>query len=578
MDNNISISLDYLDSIVKSNEGALEEVDKILEKNPKIKEQYKNDVKALESAKMTIDDILSVLFENMTASIQDDKGASYLPTHLTYGTPAQYLRMAGRTEIPEMIKNLRRLQLIEFGQPASYKRMGRDIGFHLTWKNPLYNPTDEEKKSLVFWEQKFAERFFFPPGEYKPNLGKFLGTCYNDFFDLDDITIQILRDSLGQPIGLLLQDPTLWYPTIPRIKQYPRVDAEYFDLPEEGDDFEIMSELKGTKIEHPHYDYLLMRAGKRYAAATSDILIKSHFFLRSEYRTYRRGNSIMEKAINVTSIILNAITFNASNFSNNRMPAGLLALSGGGTNQLLIEKTKKLIWAQMSGVANQHKIPIVGLPEKSEAKWVAFHESPKELEFYTGLTLFTSIIFALSGTDPNESGLANFNDAMKGNRLNEESKDGIWKKSRDNGLITFIAHIESTLNTPMNDGKNVFEQACNMPVKVEFRGLAGEDLKNKLSSNEQRLQQDTSINDLRTENGLERVELKVGDYNIYDIKAISNPVIAKIILQLAQPKQNFNPKSKPEKDFSPNNLTDIDRQLIEQFGQPVKSNKSINIK
>jgi hypothetical protein len=585
-ENNVSVSYSFVGNLIKSNEESLKEVDRVIESDPKTKQQFERDMKAMSEAKTQANELLAMLFENMQTQVKDDRGTKYMPIQSQQGVPYMYLRMAGRTEVPEMIKSLRRLQLTEFASPASYKRMGKEVGFSLKWKNPDFKPTDEQKKQLTVWEARFAERFFYPAGDRTPSLSKFLGACYEDFFDLDDITIQVLRDGTAQPIGMLLQDPSLWVPTIPTVKQYPRFDSDLFEMPESKEDFMTITEMAGAKIEEPYYAYLLMRGGKRYAAATEDVMLKSHFFARSEFRAFRRGYSIMEKAINVTSIILNAMTFNAANFSNNRVPAGVLALSGGYTNQLQIEKLKKLLWAQMSGVASQHKIPIIGLPEKADAKWVGIHSTPKELEFYTGTTLFMSIVYALSGTDPNESGLANFHDAMKGNKLNDDSKDGVWKKSKDNGLITFVSHIENTLNTLMSDGRNVFEQATKLPIKAVFEGLADEDLANKNTVNKGRLETATSINEIRAENGEEPQEYMVGDQNIYDIVGVSNQGILQLIRGDIQQKQQAEAAQQQQELMAqqqeagaagaggqnageaPEEPSAADKELIDKYGQP----------
>ena len=471
-----------------------------------------------------------------------------------------------------MIKNLRRLQLTDFSIPASTNKYGSETGFSLVWKDPDFKPKPDDKAELAQYERMLQAGFFYAGGNTTPNLHIFLGMMYEDFFDLDDMTIGIERDGLNRPIGLHIEDPSLWFPTIPKAKQPTRWDQWRVD------DYWAAARVE---IEIPEYAYLMMKGSEKLEARTRDVLYKSHFFQRSDFMKYRRGYSIMEQATRVTTIIMNAISFNASNFSNNRMPAGLLALSGGFTNTLQIEKIKKLMWAAMSGVANQHKFPIVGLPEKSEAKWVSIHNTNKEMEFYTGITLFTSIVCALSGTSPNELGLPSFEDAMKGKSLNEESKDGVWRQSQDNGLKTFLNHVEATLNRPMSDGRNVFEQATGLPVQAQFKGLAAEDKEKKVEINTKRLMLDTSVNEIRVENGEEEVEFLVttpnGEtVNIYDFAGIGNGNIAAFLRadqqaqqQMAQQEQMMKQQQEQAAGQAGNDgRTEEDQALIDQYGEP----------
>jgi hypothetical protein len=395
-----------------------------------------------------------------------------------------------------------------------------------------------------------------------------MGSCYEDFFDFDDITLRVRRDKINYPIALIQQDPSLWFPIIPKVTQFARHDKDLLvDVNEKG----------GTQVEIPEYKYMLMQNQVRQEAVTADIIIKSHFFTVSDYSMWKRGYSIMEQSLGVTAIIINAITYNASNFTNDRTPSGILALSGGFANQIVVEKLKKILWAQMSGAANQHKIPIVGLPDKGGAEWVDFHRSAKDMEFYTGLSLFTSIVCALSGTNPNELGLASFHDAMKGQHLNEANPEGIWSKSEDNGRNTFINHFENTINTPNSDGISIFEEITGLPIIAEIKGIAEEDMTKKLEVNKKRLEVNASVNMINQEEGLESQEYLIGDTNIYDIAGICAPQINTLIrmdLQQKAAKEAAEQQAKLQggEKQPPNEedeMSDGDRQLIKKYGEPV---------
>jgi hypothetical protein len=564
----VSIAYNYIDKLVKTNEPVIEAIDG----DPELKKQFVEDAKKMEQVEHLNDKITALMFDNYLFSARDDGDYKYLDIVNSRAIPYGFLRRAGATETPRLIKNLRRLQLTGYSQPAVRKKYGKEVGFALEWKDPNFKATDEENKQRQMWEIRLAEKFFFPAGEKIPSLLKFLGEAYENFFDFDDITTFTMRDMTHYPIGMRLEDPMLWKPIIPRVSKYPRHDQDLISGYTEEE-----KEEEQLEIENPEFDYLMWKDGRRVAAVTSDFVKKHHLFTRSDYQLWRRGYSIMEQAVNATAIVMNAITYNATNFTTDRTPMGVLALTGGFTNQLLIEKLKKVLWASMSGAANKRRLPIVGLPEHGDAKWVSMHANNKDMEFYTGLTFFISIICGLSGTNPNELGIASFQDAMKGNRLNEANNDGVWKQSQDNGLKTFVNHMEAVSNSPAKDGRNIFEEVTKLPVRGVFKGLADEDLKAKNEINSKRLTIDTSVNEIRKEQGLKPAEYKIGEINIYDLVAVENSQIASFISQniqsqrqeeqqkqmMAQQQQATGEEGNPEDNF-----TDEDRKLIQQYGRP----------
>jgi hypothetical protein len=562
MDYTSTLTSDFVDQLVKANEVVVDEV----EKDPDLKKRYERDMKELELSRRATDELFGVLWESLDLNAKEDEKFRWIDIVNSRPVPYRYLRKAGETEVARIIKNMRRLQLTEFADTATRKKFGNEVGFSLVWRNPLHEPTKEEKEEVGNWESTLQEKFFFPAGSRVPSLARVLGTMYEDFFDVDDITIEIRRDRTHYPIGLHLADPALWYPTIPKVKKYIRHDQDLLDY---------AGLRSAIEFERPEYQYMLMKGTQRLRATTEDYLIKSHFFTRSEFYKWRRGYSIMEQAIRVTTIILNAITFNAANFSNNRTPQGILALTGGYTNQLQVEKLKKILWANLQGAAQGKRLPVIGLPEKGDAKWISVHSTAKEMEFYTGMALFMSVIFALSGTNPNEAGLASFQDAVRGKGLNEERQDGIWRKSMDNGLKTFLSHAENTLNTLMSDGTTIWEQVTGKPVRVEFKGLAAEDMKSKMEVNTKRLALDTSVNDLRKEEGLEAAELYVGGgesrVNVYDVVGLGNAAVSQFLRQEVEAKRQremAEQQTEGGSEKGDEELSERDLELIDRYGEP----------
>lgn len=573
-------SQEYLEKIIKANEQALAKVDELLKSDTKLAKDYEaysnqKAAKSAEQIRQEQNDLVSMIFDSIYApgTLTDDKGFKWIDNAVGRRVPYHYLRKAGRTEVPRMIKNLRRYQLTEYGELAARKQYGKEVGFCFEWIDPQFKPTKDQEKRRIFFEKEIHSNFFYPANTSIPSFIQFLGQCYEDYFDYDDITFKIIRDGMNNPIALQIEDPNLYKPTIPKVKSYLRYDQALLHN---------VSEKLPFESEPLVYDYILRFDGQTKQAFTRDYLFKSHFFIQTDSAMYKTGYSIMEQAINTLSIILNATAFNAANFSNNRTPTGLLAISGGVTNQLQIEKLKKLLWAQMTGAANQHKIPIIGLPENGSAEWVAVHGTAKEMEFYVGLTLFYSIIYALSGTDPNESGLANFHDTQKTGGITEENKDGVYRKSKDTGLITFTAYVKGMLNIPMTDGRNIWEQATGLPLRIGIKGIAEENMDAKMKVNAQRVKIDSTFNEIRKENGQEEAEYLIetpnGKVNIYDVVAFADPSINKFF---ATDHQNIQQQEQQEEmarqqqeameaqaSAGEEQYSEEDQRLVDQFGAP----------
>jgi hypothetical protein len=317
-------------------------------------------------------------------------------------------------------------------------------------------------------------------------------------------------------------------------------------------------------------DYLLIYKGQRIAALSRDRLQKHHFYTRSDFRKTSRGFSIVEQGLNIASYILNSLKYNASNFTNNRLPNGFVAFTGGSVGNLQLEKLKKLLYAHVNGTTNQKSFPMIGLKgEKGDAKWVGIGGNSKDMEFHIWITLVFSIWCQLSGTDPRELSLGAHADAIKGSTLNAENTDGVTKESRDSGARSFLIHLAESLNTPDRYGQNVFERLTGLKVQCEFYGVEVEDRKEIAELTEKSLKTTKSINDLLAEEDKEAETLMIGEHNIYDIKAIGNPQIYQALVaasqQQMQQEQGMLPESGGEQTPNEDELTEADRALMEKY-------------
>lgn len=502
--------------------------------------------------------------------------------------PYDALRRAGESEPARLIKNKRRLDFMVWGNPPSQSSIER--GAKLAFTNPDYVPSKQEKALLREWEQRIFSKLFFPANDPLPNFGKFIGNAYEDFFDLDDITIEIRKDGFGQPVAIHLQDPIIYKPVVKesRFNTFLSQDAELTALLE---DYE---RLYGEKINvnkpNTQPDYLLIYKDQKVAGATREVVRKFHFFTRSMFQKAQRGYSITEQAVRMITYITNALKMNASNFINNRLPQGFFAFTNAGVNQTQLDKLKKILSAYGSGSDNQNKFPMISLTgERADAKWIGTRGHSRDMEYHQFMTLLFSIFCMLSGTDPRELSLGSYGDAVGRSSLFEEPTDGVRKESKDTGLKTFLYYLGDSLNSPNQYGQNIFQQITKLDCRLRFVGFEVEDKQKKIEIQTKELASTKSINDLLAEQDVESQELKLGDANIYDVKGLGSPQVFQTLLfnaqqkaqqnsQMMQPSMQGSPEGAPagaenqiieepdnKSQQGENGLTDKDRELLDKY-------------
>jgi hypothetical protein len=447
--------------------------------------------------------------------------------------PYRILRRAGATEAGRLIKNKRRLDLAQYARIPRKDEVQRGVVFEFT--NPEYQPSKEERAKLREWERQLTTNFFFAANDTYPNLARFIGNAYEDWFDLDDFTFRITRDGLDRPIAIQLDDPIIWKPVIKK-RRAPIIYNKGIDpLQAYIEDYETMLTGKLKMAEDDEPDYLLVYNERRYAAATREVIRKHHFFTRSDFRLAQRGYSVVEQGINIVTYILNALKMNASNFTENRMPQGFAAFTGGGIGGMQLEKLKKVLYAHMTGAGNANRFPMVSLKgEKGDAKWVNIRNNSREMEYHLWMTLLFSIWCQLSGTDPREISLGAHSDAVKSSSLTSENTDGIIKESKDIGAKTFLTHFEDALNTPGKAGQNIFQEYTGLDIRIKFTGFQILDKKLKYDIREKSLKTDTSINEILAEEDKEKYSLIVGGIDIFEVPALESQTVRQGLQALIQ--------------------------------------------
>lgn len=464
---------------------------------------------------------------------------SYLSPNAQFPFPYYFLRGAGRSEPSRLIKNNRRYQLREFGKPSFHKE---EKGLSFVHRDPFHKYTPYEKEFLKVFTMRVCEHFFTKTGTYtskgSTSLSNWLGMAYEDFFDYDDITFEIRRDGTGKALGFNLIDPALVAPILPR-RGRAKNQYQRWDMINDTDEYEKISQL-GRKVfsngknvpdkYDPVYAFMIIKNNKRYGKFTTYKLVKSHFFETTDYRYPYRGFGIVEQSMRMITNILNSLTYNASNFSKNTVPTGILAFLGGLANQMMLDKNKRMLHTYLAKPGDKHTIPVMSTPAGGDIKYIPMNSNNKDMQWDNFMTINFTIQCHLSGTAPEEVGLSSYENLLRGSQPFDKSPDGVQTISRSKGLNTFLYNIEDVF-----DGTDVWRQmADGMDIVPRFNGLIVTDKTVKINVDAARLKTTHSMNDLIVEEGGVEQHLEYAGENVYAVVAPESSLVIKALDAKAQ--------------------------------------------
>ena len=566
----ITLDRDAQESNFSVEEMAPEEILARLEKDERFQEKYSRLNLTQEITAQIADEVLA--WANEVASIQYEprSGGLQVINWETEPIPYPVLRRAGTTIVALEIKKLRQDQLRDWAKVPREGEIKR--GLVLEFCNPDYQPKEKEKAELKQWSHKIVENCFFAANDDTPNLSSFLGGLYNDNFDFDDVTIETRRNTLGEPLSLHLQDPLLVKPVIKHSTIHQSIRQRENIIAESLRDYDTFLFGQGINRKEIEPDYLMEYQNQELAYFTSDFLRKHHSNIRSDFKKAKRGFSIAEAGLQLVTWLNNTLTSNASNFNRNRTPPGILAFTGGGIGNFQLEKLKKTLWAHINGTDQSRRFPMMGLPEKGDAKFIDLWRSSREMEYHLWFTLLASLYCRLSGTDPKELSLGSHSDAVRSNTLSDSKQDGIIKENSDRGIKTILSIAEDVLNKPYSDGRNFFQQLTGLDIRCRFVGLQMEDRKVKAEILKEELNHSTSINDILKAEDKPKQTLNIADgINVYDIVAPNNPIIQNAIqvkiqeAQQQQQEQQLQEEGQEPGEEGEDGLTDRDKELMEKY-------------
>lgn len=324
-------------------------------------------------------------------------------------------QMVEATPILNAVVMTRIRQVTRFCQPSEDGGLGFEIR-HQDRKHKL-KPTEQESVNLL-------ARFFKNCGwEFNPRARK-----------------RLKRDSMTQFMAKSVRD-TLCMDAAPIETEMKRDRSLGIDGMYAVDGTTVRLCMEDGYHDDDEIFALQVIQGRITAAYTHDQLIYEVRNPRSDVRVGGYGMGETELLIRTVTGFLNAMTYNINGFDNNKIPKGLLHISGDYSAQDLA--AFKRAWnAQVKGIENAWALPVmVSKDGESKASFENFGIEFDEMAFARWMTFLTSIVCAIYGMSPEEINSESFSagkSSLSGSDTEQKLAD-----SKDKGLRPLLSFYEA---------------------------------------------------------------------------------------------------------------------------------------
>lgn len=374
---------------------------------------------------------------------------------------------------------------------------GQGPGFHVTTKDPGAKIGEDQKQSV-----RLLQQFFENSGwEAKPRARRRLRRD-----DFQSMMAKLTRDTL-------VMDSCAIETEFKRDRKLG-IDGIYAV---DGSTIRLCTE-EGYEGDDEIYALQVVQ-GRIRAAYTFDDLIYVPRNPRADVMVGGYGLSETELLVRTVTGFLNAFTYNQNFFDKNSIPKGLLHLHGN-FNEQDISAFKRMWNAMVRGVNNAWTLPVmVSKDQESKASFENFAGEVNEIMFAKWMTFLTSIICAIYSISPDEINFESFTAGTSS--LSGSDTESKLVNSKDKGLRPLLAYFENMFTDYIVSEFD--DRYC-----FRFTGLDDEDPqivweRKKLTS---------TANELRSEDGRERISEKWGD-------APLNPALMSAWQMDQQPPEDF---------------------------------------
>ncbi len=312
--------------------------------------------------------------------------------------------------------------------------------------------------------------------EQDPNREKltaYIQKSIRDVMTIDAIATEIQRTRGGDVFAFWAVDPA----TITRVREEGYEGSDSIRFIQEVD----LIETARYSADDLFYDYMTPR---------TDI----------DFSGY--GYSYVEQAVDLVISFLHSFHYNAASMTEDNLPRGMLLLNGDADMETVEQMTEYLTDIMSAGPAAKWRIPIIpsGSPDGTETgrrglEWVRFDQSNRDAEYSQWMDRLTVAVCALFGVDPVEIGIAPKTSGLFHNGDSERIEE-----SKARGLSTILGFHEAHLQRIIDATDDRFD--------LEFLGYEKTDRKAEMDVLESELRTYRTIDEIRTEKGLQPFNTK----------------------------------------------------------------------
>ncbi len=348
-----------------------------------------------------------------------------------------------------------------------------------------------EKKTEI---ESFLRNTGFEKSADRDNFDRFCTKIIRDTLEIDQVATEIGYTRAGKPYAFWAVDGA----TIEKV------------LPDQENPYDIKYVQIVNSIPTAYYP--------------EGTLIFDYQNPRTDVNFSFYGYSYVEQAIDLITSNINAFTYNAGFFTENKLPRGMLLLDGNASQET-VEQMEDYLTDIMSGTtANQWRIPIIPSgngkgSESNSIKWVSLNGTNREMEFQNWLDFLTSGIVSLFGCSMEELGLH----SSKSQPMFEHNTAPEIEASKSLVLGDMLAFLQQYINQII---EKVFPG-----YELEFVGYERDDPKQIAELAKMELESYKSLNEIRKAKGLPKIDADWAD------KCPANPQLVQLYQSAAQAEQ-----------------------------------------
>ena len=262
------------------------------------------------------------------------------------------------------------------------------------------------------------------------------------------------------------------------------------------------------------------------------------------------GYSAVEQCIDLITTILFGYNHIRDQFIKNKIPKGFITIMGDADSDQL-DSVRRYWHAAMSGAGGEWNIPIV--PSGKDGIGIDFKsigQNNRDMEYHKLMMFVSSIIAAVFSIDLAEMGIKTDDSQAL---IGEKAEPRI-QASKDRGLRSMLFFLEQHINKIL--------RKATQAIRFKFVGFERVDPTKAAEVRKKRVETDTTVNELRKEDGKEPLEGKYAD-------VVLNPQAVQMIMAEQGAEQMGGEGEEGEEGA----------EIIdwESFGKSLKSKKDIHI-